>query len=1404
MLNLNEEATLSVKIETAQGANALDDLTKKADSLKKQLKAMEKDGFKNSDEWKKLKKDLSDTEAAARKTAKQMDVNKMTYSQLGKEISRMEQELKKSITTENASSKEIKAKQLALTQANTVYKAMQKEITATRVAAEGLANKKSGFGMLKEMVIGTFLGGGILAAVQSFASGIMALGKDIFDTTSKFEKYEKVLTAALGSEKLAKDSMKVIAALAKDTTFSVDELTESYVKYVNRGIFPTKIEMKKLADIAASQGKSFDQLTEAILDATTGEFERLKEFGVRATKSGDQVTFAFKGVQKTVKMTPDAMKEALVSFGDLNGVAGMNAKMMETLDGKVSNLGDQFDAIKVSIGNGLKPVFVFFLDLLSKGLTLIQKVGANMDVMDGVFMAAKGVLNEWASIFKLILHELFPNFNAGGVKIVSVMKLISLGLQTVLNFARLTIGGVRVLIEALVALGNAGKGVAKFFTGDFAGAAKAFDESKKHIENIGKVGKDTFGQIADGYKKAMVDVPKKVGNEAAELAGGNEKKRQNAISKEEQKAAEKREKQRVKDTDKLNEKLKGLEAKFQQEVADDDLTKTLDKIRARRDAELRGIEKSTADAQLKAEAIKKINELANAQMETATQKHLEKERELNQKALDILAKLRDEKEEAMASNSVEKAEAKINKLRNAELRAIAQSKIDETQKEEARKLINDKYDTEIANKKTELANKAADDAIKAADKEFKGKKLVLDQTQKAETALAEWRLLTEGTTAGKRLEIQKANAELALKQLKEQLNLELEAQKAHINLTIKDENEKAAELSRVRDEHLAKVQGAEAENAKKLADIEQKSADERKAKRQSLSDGFKALFEGDLNTAIGHFSSLVSADKAAQDARLKKAAETAQMIGAVATQAVQFLNDMTQKKLQAEIDASKKETDTKIADVEKQKANAIANAEAQANTELAILEKQDATEADIQAEADRRKEELTQLELERERMAADEKLTLEQRMDKAKRELQDKMEAEKKRIAQLELERETASADRKYEIEQELNGLKKDLMDKEQENHLLLTGNKSQVEQMFATKRKNLEDQVMTKKQTIMILEESKTKSLADRKTVIEKNLADKKTKIESGYQYDKGKIQEDSQKKENDLKLKAWNAEKKAKIAMAAIQGAMAILSALATPPFFVGLAMAVIAGVSTALQIRKINNEKPPQFHYGNYGWIPQGSKHGAKYNDGGIALIDNKTGRNVGEMEGGEPIINAEQGEINKPLIYEMFKNARNGEKRPVWETMGWWRDGKWIPPMVARNGGILTQYQNDYWNRKMYNMGGYAPSDSGGGGGDDIEGSVASGNASASGGIPDSSGAQDEAMQTAKKQNELMEKILASLEKLTLATMTGNQKLYNSTKETTVAANATAEAVRNSNQGGKLDALIGAISRFGRAA
>lgn len=235
----------------------------------------------------------------------------------------------------------------------------------------GKANKELGntgkeIGKLQDFAIGAFQG---IAAAFS-VTAIVTFGKAVLDTTAKFQKFEAVLQNTLGSESAAAQALETIKNFATTTPFAVDEVTASFVKLANQGFKPTVTELRALGDLAASTGKSFDQLTEAILDAQVGEFERLKEFGVRAKVQGDQVTFTFKGVETQVKNTSESIRQYVLSLGDAEGVSGAMAKISQTLGGRISELGDNIEQLRLAIGDQTSGVFATSITWLNEFVRL--------------------------------------------------------------------------------------------------------------------------------------------------------------------------------------------------------------------------------------------------------------------------------------------------------------------------------------------------------------------------------------------------------------------------------------------------------------------------------------------------------------------------------------------------------------------------------------------------------------------------------------------------------------------------------------------------------------------------------------------------------------------------------------------------------------------------------------------------------------------------------------------------------------------------------------------------------------------------------------------------------------------------------------------------------------------------
>ncbi|GGG47022.1 hypothetical protein [Epilithonimonas arachidiradicis] len=225
----------------------------------------------------------------------------------------------------------------------------------------------SGLGSLKQAFLGVFA----VATLQSF------VGK-VVEARAEFEKFDAVLTNTFQSEKIGSGALALLTEFAAKTPYQLNELTGGFIKLVNRGVYPTYQEMTKLGDLASSQGKSFDQMVEALLDAQTGEFERMKEFGIKASKDGDKVKLTFKGVTKEVANNEQAIKDAIIAYGGMKGVAGSMEVVSKTLGGQISNLEDQWWGFLVAVGSYGGGIFG---DVLGGAADLLQILQDNLPLI---------------------------------------------------------------------------------------------------------------------------------------------------------------------------------------------------------------------------------------------------------------------------------------------------------------------------------------------------------------------------------------------------------------------------------------------------------------------------------------------------------------------------------------------------------------------------------------------------------------------------------------------------------------------------------------------------------------------------------------------------------------------------------------------------------------------------------------------------------------------------------------------------------------------------------------------------------------------------------------------------------------------------------------------------------------
>lgn len=283
-----------------------------------------------------------------------------------------------------------------------------------------------------------------ILSVGAAASALKSLGANVLNTRAEFQKFEAVLTNTLGSNSLAQTALKNIQEFASKTPFGVKELTEDFVKLANTGFKPTTAEMTKLGDLAASQGKSFDMLTEALIDAQTGEFERLKEFGIRASKEGDKVTLSFKDQKVQVDNNNESIRNAILAFGDLEGVAGGMAAISETLGGKISNLDDNIDALYNNLGENTEGVFGVVISAFNDLLGTVNNASSAINEMRRNLKAE--------GFEETFVEKLFPTNEVTGAALAAqtLVNQIKSGAEETKNFKDAT----KELETAQIALGS--------------------------------------------------------------------------------------------------------------------------------------------------------------------------------------------------------------------------------------------------------------------------------------------------------------------------------------------------------------------------------------------------------------------------------------------------------------------------------------------------------------------------------------------------------------------------------------------------------------------------------------------------------------------------------------------------------------------------------------------------------------------------------------------------------------------------------------------------------------------------------------------------------------------------------------------------------------------------------------
>lgn len=194
------------------------------------------------------------------------------------------------------------------------------------------------------------------AAVAGLASIVAATAykaaQELVDSQRQLDKMSASLKTLTGSTQGARQALSILQDFARDTPYGLEQAVEGFRKLVALGLTPSEEALRSYGNTAAAMGKDLNQMIEAVADASTFEFERLKEFGIKAKQNKDDVEFTFQGTTTVVKKSAADIEQYLLNIGNVN-FAGAMADQANTLNGAIASASDSWSQLKMTLATSL-------------------------------------------------------------------------------------------------------------------------------------------------------------------------------------------------------------------------------------------------------------------------------------------------------------------------------------------------------------------------------------------------------------------------------------------------------------------------------------------------------------------------------------------------------------------------------------------------------------------------------------------------------------------------------------------------------------------------------------------------------------------------------------------------------------------------------------------------------------------------------------------------------------------------------------------------------------------------------------------------------------------------------------------------------------------------------------------
>lgn len=218
--------------------------------------------------------------------------------------------------------------------------------------------------------------------VQAGAAAGTGLIVGAVAATAQSERLNAQLETVTGSADAASAQLDRLGVFTSDIALTTSEAAQGFIKLSNLGLDPSERALLSYGNTAAAMGKDLDQLVEAVADASVGEFERLKEFGIKASSEGDKVALTFRGQTTKIGKNAKEIQEFLIGIGETQ-FAGVLERQVDTLDSQFAKARERTANFLTIVGEaglagGIKRLNARIAELSQGSGSLAERIGVGL------------------------------------------------------------------------------------------------------------------------------------------------------------------------------------------------------------------------------------------------------------------------------------------------------------------------------------------------------------------------------------------------------------------------------------------------------------------------------------------------------------------------------------------------------------------------------------------------------------------------------------------------------------------------------------------------------------------------------------------------------------------------------------------------------------------------------------------------------------------------------------------------------------------------------------------------------------------------------------------------------------------------------------------------------------------